>query len=125
MPIVARIDLTPGANPPTITVRTAGADGQVVAAQTFPFDQQKRAVLPVTPERPAEIQRMLARMRSRSPADGDIAGVGQWLHGILFGKANWRQVNVEPGNRPIELLLQVSDDPRLHNLHNLPWEALH
>jgi hypothetical protein len=31
---------------------------------------------------------MLARIRARSPADGDIAAVGRWLYSILFEAAD-------------------------------------
>jgi len=123
MPILARIDLTPGAAPPTLSIHLTRADGQDVAKQTLSFERTKQSILPITQGRPPEVARMLARMRARSPANREVAEIGRWLYTILFDTNDWRvAANVEPGAGPIELLLKVAGPS---DLHNLPWEALH
>src|SRR4051812_32843068 len=129
MPILARLALTPGAaQPPTLSVQVTGADGALITDRTLPLERTRQAVLPGTGGQTADLARLLARMRSRSPGQRDVADVGRWLYGVLFGSADWRDAaKAEPGVGPVELLLEVADPPaqgslpNVHDLHNLPW----
>ena len=123
MPIIAQVDLTPGANqPPTLSVRVVGADGQEVANHLVPWTRIKQSVIPLAAGNQAsDVARMLARLRSRSPSDGDVVAIGGLLYATLFGTADWRQAE-DPGAGPVELLLELRGLPELHNL---PWESVY
>jgi hypothetical protein len=82
-----------------------------------------------TPEKASQLEEIYNRaVVQRSPRDGDLKKLGEFLFDTLIGQDAWAQIKTEADNRSerkIELALCFDNAEAVQTLHRLNWEMMH